>query len=101
MKLIEKKVSYLGKCAIDVYCEVGDLYESFDIVQIDDNGNLPRFPDARYGVNAPEYPIYNASNPPEIYDLIRTDYKFDDNGHTTFYFRIESECGMVFADRPY
>ena len=55
MDLIKSDKIEMGICLIDIYRASGDLYSGYDIVQVSEDGSFPRLPDARYGVDQPEY----------------------------------------------
>jgi hypothetical protein len=83
MELIKSDKIEMGICLIDIYRASGDLHESYDIVKQSEDGSFPRLPDARYGVDQPEYDDEDLGDvrrkPVNIQILTET---FDRNGWT-------------------
>jgi hypothetical protein len=83
MELIKSDKIEMGICLIDIYRQMGDLYSSYDIVKQSEDGSFARLPDARYGVDQPEYDDEDLGDvrrkPINIQILTET---FDRNGWT-------------------
>jgi len=89
MQLINTQRENLGLCLYDTYRADGDLHVTIDIVKQQSDGSFARLPDARYGVNQPDYPYCLDGTNDEVQGsrhvstemTIETEY-YDDNGHT-------------------
>jgi len=68
---------------INVYRALGDINDSWDIVFLDPDGTVDRLPDARYGVDQPEYDKdedrLKAAKPQMVHEEFRSYWR---NGHT-------------------
>jgi hypothetical protein len=96
-KLISRTTNNLGMCIVDIYRQPGDLYESWDIEPYND-GNPARLPDARYGVDQPDYGdlMVESYTPMELVKVVEA---WDLNGWTSYTTSIETIDGTVLAER--
>ena len=68
---------------IDVYRAPGDCYAAWDIVYLEADGTASRLPDARYGVDQPDYPSDEVRWEQASYQMVSEEYRrWDRNGHT-------------------
>lgn len=77
--VLKSEVTNHGYCLIDVYRAQGDLNDSWDIVPLEENNTFSRLPDARYGVNQPDYNEHTDYLAGYITEHFR---RYDYRGHT-------------------
>lgn len=83
-----------GLCLIDVYSAPGDLYDSWDIVHPDEEGNYPRNPDAGYGPYANNRDTSDWEFIPV--HILEVTERLERNGHTWIETTIYAD-GLVIA----
>jgi hypothetical protein len=84
-------------CIVDIYRQPGDLYESRDIEPYND-GNPARLPDARYGVDQPDYGDLTVESytPMELVEIVEA---WNINGHTSYTTSITIANGILLTER--
>jgi len=79
---LENTMTEAHAALIDVYREPGDLYDNWDIVYLEADGTASRLPDARYGVNQPDYPSDEVRLEQARYQMVsEQSRRWDRNGH--------------------
>jgi hypothetical protein len=96
-ELISRRTTDLGVCFIDVYRQPGDLYDSWDIVPWND-GSPHRLPDARYGVDQPEYGELTIDDFKPMH-LTEVTEHWDVNGWSHYETYIKDETCRTIANR--
>jgi hypothetical protein len=76
--ILKSEILIHGYCLVDVYKSPGDLNDGWDIVALEGD-EFPRLPDARYGVNCPEYDEYTRYLSGYTTEHFK---RWDLNGHT-------------------
>lgn len=89
-------VDYLGICLIDTYCQAGDMYESWDIVPMNESGGFDRAPDARYGPDAPDSHPSVELQPVRLWSVYQT---WDCNGWIKRDESIYEESGRLLCHK--
>jgi len=80
---LENTMTEARAALIDVYRAPGDLYDNWDIVYLEADGTASRLPDARYGVDQPEYASDEVRWEQARYQMVSEQYRrWDRNGHT-------------------
>ena len=79
---LDNSVTEASPALIDVYRQPGDCYDAWDIVYLDADGTASRLPDARYGVDQPDYPSDEVRWEQARYQMVSEQYRrWDRNGH--------------------
>jgi hypothetical protein len=92
-----EKINHGPRCLIDVYRAPGDLYDSWEIVYPDENGEFDKLPDAGYGPDAAERDVtlFDFEPMPVTEHFCR----WDEDGYTQSETYIKTTGGKILAYR--